>query len=103
MSRPDSKPLDGWREDELEQLRSWLRLTAEQRLEWLEGAKEFAREALGAAHRRVPAKTPDPERARWPHPDYFGSSADQFTSTAIGAGSSGAVSTRKRCPSAATS
>jgi hypothetical protein len=56
MRRPDSKPRDGWREHELEQLRSWLLLTPAQRLDWLEGAKEFAREALGAVHRDRSAK-----------------------------------------------
>ena len=60
MKRVSSRPedLDAWERHRLEQTKSWLRLTAEQRLEWLEGAKEFARDALGAAYRR-PAATPD--------------------------------------------
>lgn len=49
----ESKP-DPWEQHRLEQTRSWLRLTPEQRLEWLEGAKAFAREALGAAYRQPP-------------------------------------------------
>ena len=63
MNRPEQSQPDGWEKHRIEQARSWLRLTAEQRLEWLEGAKEFAREALGAAHRRAPAKAPDPSSA----------------------------------------
>ena len=55
MSKPD-RP-DGWTAHEEEQRRSWLRLTPAQRLEWLEGAKEFAREALGAAHQERATKT----------------------------------------------
>jgi hypothetical protein len=57
MNRPEKSQPDAWERHRIEQARSWLRLTAEQRLEWLEGAKEFAREALGAAHRNVPPKT----------------------------------------------
>ena len=49
--RTADSPTDGWKAHEEEQRRAWLRLTPEQRLDWLEGAKEFAREALGAAHR----------------------------------------------------
>ncbi len=52
MDGAEGPPEDGWMRHRDEQLRSWLRLTPEQRLEWLEGAKEFAREALGAANRR---------------------------------------------------
>ena len=63
MSKPDVK-IDGWKAHEEEQRRSWLRLSPAERLAWLEGAKEFARDALGAAHRRVPAKAPDPGSAR---------------------------------------
>ncbi len=51
MANPDVAT-DGWKAHEEEQRRSWLRLTPAQRLAWLEGAKEFARQALGAAHRR---------------------------------------------------
>lgn len=51
MANPDVK-IDGWKAHEEEQRRSWLRLTPAQRLAWLEDAKEFAREALGAAHRK---------------------------------------------------
>ena len=63
METPDS-PTDGWKAHEEEQRRSWLRLTPSERLAWLEGAKEFAREALGASHRNVPAKTGSPRGAR---------------------------------------
>jgi hypothetical protein len=65
METPDS-PADGWKAHEEEQRRSWLRLTPAERLAWLEGAKEFAREALGAAHRNTGAKTADPRGARKP-------------------------------------
>lgn len=54
MNQPEESKPDPWERHRLEQTRSWLRLTAEQRLEWLEGAKEFAREALGAAYRQPP-------------------------------------------------
>lgn len=65
MATPDSRT-DGWKAHEEEQRRSWLRLTPAERLAWLEGAKEFARDALGAAHRNTPAKTADPRGARKP-------------------------------------
>lgn len=52
MDRPEESRPDGWQQHRDEQTRSWLRLTAEQRLEWLEGAKQFAAEALGAAYRQ---------------------------------------------------
>ncbi len=48
-----------WERHLEDQARAWLRLTFEQRLEWLEGAKEFAREALGAAYRDPPRKAED--------------------------------------------
>jgi hypothetical protein len=57
MEKPEASP-DGWKTHEEEQRRSWLRLTPSERLAWLEGAKEFAREALGAAY-RLPATTTD--------------------------------------------
>ncbi len=63
METLDSRP-DGWKAHEEEQRRSWLRLTPAERLAWLEGAKEFAREALGAAHRNASTKTADPKGAR---------------------------------------
>lgn len=56
MDPPDESRPDGWRQHRDDQTRSWLRLTAEQRLEWLEGAKQFAADALGAAHRRSSGK-----------------------------------------------
>jgi hypothetical protein len=65
MAKPDVK-IDGWKAHEEEQRLSWLRLTPAQRLAWLEGAKEFAREALGAAYRNTAVKTADPGSARRP-------------------------------------
>jgi hypothetical protein len=56
MTSPDAR-IDGWEVHDEEQRRSWLRLTPAQRLAWLEGAKEFAREALGAAYRRPAASS----------------------------------------------
>ncbi len=50
MEKPDP-PTDGWRTHEEEQRRAWLRLTPGERLAWLEQAKEFAAEALGAVYR----------------------------------------------------
>lgn len=40
-----------WERHREEQRRSWLKLTAVQRLRWLEQAKRFAAVALGAARR----------------------------------------------------
>ena len=56
------RPPEPWERHLEEQARSWLRLTYEQRLAWLEGAKEFTREALGAAHRRPASKTGSGEK-----------------------------------------
>jgi hypothetical protein len=63
MGTPDSRT-DGWKAHEEEQRRSWLRLTPAERLAWLEGAKEFAKEALGAAYRGAPAAAPTPKGQR---------------------------------------
>jgi hypothetical protein len=38
----ESKPPDGWREREREQLQTWLKLSYRQRLDWLWQAKLFA-------------------------------------------------------------
>ena len=40
-----------WERHREEQRRSWLKLSAAQRLRWLEQAKRFAAVALGAARR----------------------------------------------------
>jgi hypothetical protein len=40
-----------WQRHREEQQRSWLKLSAVQRLRWLEQAKRFAAVALGAARR----------------------------------------------------
>jgi hypothetical protein len=55
---PDRPVNDGWARHADEQRRAWLRLTPEERLRWLEQAKRFCHEALGAA-RRNPS---DPKR-----------------------------------------
>lgn len=46
-------PAPGWEEHEAEQRGAWLRLTAAQRLAWLEEAKRFAE--LAARARKRPA------------------------------------------------
>jgi hypothetical protein len=50
MDRAEDSRENGWTRHREEQMRSWLGLTMEQRLEWLESAKEFAAQALGAAY-----------------------------------------------------
>ena len=50
----DFLKVDGWALHAEERRRSWLALTPEQRLRWLEQAKEFCRLALGAAQQRQP-------------------------------------------------
>jgi hypothetical protein len=54
---------DGWAEHEKEQRRAWMRLSYQQRLDWLEQMKEFCREALGAARRASQKKTKPEEEA----------------------------------------
>jgi hypothetical protein len=44
-------PQDGFRQHEEEQRRAWLKLTPQERLRWLQQAKEFVRKYLGAAIR----------------------------------------------------
>jgi hypothetical protein len=60
MERPETSNARGWGEHRDEQLRSWMRLTPEQRLDWLESAKQFAAEALGAAHSSSSTRARDP-------------------------------------------
>ena len=48
---------DGWQKHADQQRLAWLRLSYEQRLDWLENAKRFVAESLGAA-RRSPKKSP---------------------------------------------
>jgi len=43
---------DGWKSHESEQREAWKKLTYQQRLDWLEQAKEFAREAVKSAAAR---------------------------------------------------
>lgn len=51
-----SEPKSGWERHAAEQRRAWRRLSHAERLRWLEQAKEFQREALGAARKAKSAK-----------------------------------------------
>lgn len=53
---------EGWRRHAEEQRRAWRKLTYLERLRWLEQAKQFQRQALGAARRRSPRPDSDPEK-----------------------------------------
>ena len=57
-SRPvPASPEDGWKTHEREQRAAWAKLTYQQRLDWLEQAKEFVREAMKSAQERRRGRT----------------------------------------------
>lgn len=58
MANDRNATQDGWARNEGDQRRAWLQLTPKERLEWLEGALEFASKYLGAARKKkgIPTK-----------------------------------------------
>jgi hypothetical protein len=54
---------EGWRAHVVEQRRAWQRLSHADRLAWLEQAKRFCAEALGAARRGKQANLPGRENS----------------------------------------
>ena len=55
---------DGWRRHAEDQRRAWRRLGYLERLRWLEQAKQFHREALGAARRGRRVTSPGAKEPR---------------------------------------